>query len=331
MDNIIREQFHEGILKQAIAFYDVALEDVKYIGGFESNVYTFIKSGTAYILKITHTFRRSVDYLMGEIYWLSFLEKSGLAVSAAVQSMQGRYVETIPVQDSTDEFLVMAYLMAPGNEITEVDWKSSTFYQWGQLMGKMHALTKQYTLANPAYQRRTHMEDVQILVDGMGDMPRRIRDISAELIQRLSQLPKTEDVYGLVHSDLHHGNLFIQGKTLTAIDFDDCSYTWFANDIAIALYYALWIPKREITDKSQFIKEYLTSFLEGYEQELVFERSWLQYFHDFFRLRHLTLYIVLHRSWDLTNLSERQKSLLKQYSDDLFENRRVVDFDFSTL
>lgn len=331
MDSTIREQFDDEILKQAIAFYDVPFDDVKHIGGFESYVYTYQKLGTTYILKITHTLRRTVNYIMGELDWLSFLAERGVEVAEAVPSVRGQYVETIDVSNSSDQFLVISYVMAPGGEIVSADWNPAMFYQWGRLMGKMHAATQHYNLTNPLYQRRTHMEDTQILVDGMVDMPQPIHALSKQLFQRLYQLPSTDDVYGLVHSDLHHGNLFIHENKLTAIDFDDCSYTWFANDIAIALYYALWMPKREITDKLAFVKEYMANFLNGYEQELAFDRAWLKYFPDFLQLRHLTIYIVLHRSWDLTSLNERQQAVLKQVSNDLLENRPYVDFDFSRL
>ena len=43
---------------------------------------------------------------------------------------------------------------------------------------------------------------------------------------------------GLIHADLHHGNLLLH-DSLTAIDFDDCAYGSYAFDLAMPIYYAV--------------------------------------------------------------------------------------------
>ena len=49
---------------------------------------------------------------------------------------------------------------------------------------------------------------------------------------RLGQDPAT---YGVIHADLHPGNLLADGDTLTVIDFDDAAFGWHIYDIAVAL------------------------------------------------------------------------------------------------
>ena len=44
---------------------------------------------------------------------------------------------------------------------------------------------------------------------------------------------------GLIHADLHHGNLLLHDDSLTAIDFDDCAYGSYAFDLAMPIYYAV--------------------------------------------------------------------------------------------
>ena len=44
------------------------------------------------------------------------------------------------------------------------------------------------------------------------------------------------DRFGLIHSDLHLGNIMCSGDELTIIDFDDAGYGWFAHEIAVALH-----------------------------------------------------------------------------------------------
>ena len=60
----------------------------------------------------------------------------------------------------------------------------------------------------------------------------------AEIVDWCRTLPQDDVNYGLIHFDVHAGNFFVDGAgTLTLFDFDDCHYNWFANDIAIVLFY----------------------------------------------------------------------------------------------
>ena len=43
------------------------------------------------------------------------------------------------------------------------------------------------------------------------------------------------EVFGLIHADLRLANLMVDGDRLTAIDFDDCGFGWWAYDLASAL------------------------------------------------------------------------------------------------
>jgi len=58
----------------------------------------------------------------------------------------------------------------------------------------------------------------------------------------LTAMPTGPDHFGLIHSDLHLGNVMADGKTLTVIDFDDCGYGWFVHELAVALHPVLGEP-----------------------------------------------------------------------------------------
>ena len=51
----------------------------------------------------------------------------------------------------------------------------------------------------------------------------------------LLRLGKPADTYGLIHADLHQGNLVLADGRLHVIDFDDAGFGWHAYDIAVAL------------------------------------------------------------------------------------------------
>ena len=58
----------------------------------------------------------------------------------------------------------------------------------------------------------------------------------AHLHEALSALPTDGGHFGLIHSDLHLGNVMAHGDELTVIDFDDCGYGWFVHELAVALH-----------------------------------------------------------------------------------------------
>jgi Ser/Thr protein kinase RdoA (MazF antagonist) len=52
---------------------------------------------------------------------------------------------------------------------------------------------------------------------------------------RLSALPLDPVVFGMIHADLHPGNLLVREGGLAIIDFDDAAFGWRMYDIAVAL------------------------------------------------------------------------------------------------
>jgi Ser/Thr protein kinase RdoA (MazF antagonist) len=60
------------------------------------------------------------------------------------------------------------------------------------------------------------------------------RDRIRGAMDRLERDPST---YGMIHADLHPGNLLVGGERLTVIDFDDCAFGWHVYDMAVALWH----------------------------------------------------------------------------------------------
>lgn len=87
-------------------------------------------------------------------------------------------------------------------------------------------------------------------------------------------LPKDRDSYGLIHFDLHPWNFLIDGERLNVFDFDDCLYGWFALDIGVALYHALWWGRKNDAGQ-EFTREIIQSFLEGYASANHLSDFWL--------------------------------------------------------
>ncbi len=78
----------------------------------------------------------------------------------------------------------------------------------------------------------------------------------------------------------------------------DSSYSWFVEDIALVLFYAVMGQE----DPAGFIANFLSGFLPGYFPEYDFDPKWFLEIPLLLKQREIDLYAVIHRSFDVENL-----------------------------
>lgn len=83
-----------------------------------------------------------------------------------------------------------------------------------------------------------------------------IEDVRAQLIAALDALPRTPDTFGLVHCDLHLGNVLFADAQACPIDFDDCCHSWLMHDLGIS-----WHVMNRYPDHTDTLRDAL---LDGY-------------------------------------------------------------------
>jgi Ser/Thr protein kinase RdoA (MazF antagonist) len=324
----IRAQFTDTILHEAAVRFGVTGDLLKSLGGFESFVYEYARGDQSYILKIGHTIRRSEHYIMGELEWLNFLADRGVSVARAIPSENGRLIERVPAADG-HAWLVMAYAKAPGHLVTAEDWNGQFYETLGRLTGQMHRLTKEYRLSNPAFKRQEWYEEDQL--NARKYLPAHEAAVIAradELMAELRTLPAPPDAFGMMHTDLHHGNVFVHEGQITAFDFDDCHWSYFVNDAAVTRTGALWFPPAPHADRKAFAQEFLTHYFRGYCQENRLDPKWLPHIRDFLLLRDLLLFITIYQSFDVAGFSEKQVAELNEHRRRVLQGEPIVDLDW---
>lgn len=327
MEQAIRDQYNDAILEEAIRRFGISRDQVRDIGGFESYVYEYCKKQLPYILRISHSLRRSVDQIRGEVEWINYLKDHGLNLSRAILSEAGRLVEVIGEPDSY--FSAVSFEKAPGQHVTREDWNPTLFKKLGQYMGKMHAITKHYTPSESAIKR---MEWDDELVDFaekfLQPSDAGVVEKYNRLLDYLRQLPKDHDSYGLIHVDMHRGNFFVDQGEIYLFDFDDSQYGWFVYDIAIALFYA--VPHHcESKEDLDAARRFYESFMEGYSEENTLDHKWLKEIPYFLKLREMDLYVVINRSFDLNNLDPWCESYMRNRKYKIENDIPYVDLGFA--
>ena len=330
MEKHIKEKFNNTILQQAMRRYNIAKDDITLLAGFESFIYEFKQNNKAYILRIGHSHRRNINLISGEVDWINYLAQGGAAVAKAMLSADKNLVEAID-DGHGGQFLATAFKKAKGKPPSKTMWTADFFKVYGQVIGKIHALTKNYTPTHSTWYRPHWNDPTMLEVEKLLPPTESIAiEKYQQLIEYLQRLSQNKETYGLVHQDAHGGNFFVdETGHITLFDFDDCAYTWFINDIAIVLFYAVLGQQ----DEAAFTKEFMTHFLQGYFRENTLDMAWLEQIPYFLKLREIDLYAVIHRSFDVNNLDDNPwcKRYMHNRKTKIENDIPFIEFDFKLL
>ncbi|REE94616.1 Ser/Thr protein kinase RdoA (MazF antagonist) [Paenibacillus taihuensis] len=313
MDPTIKSMFQDEHAAEGAAHFGVSLRDLTFIGGFQNFIYSYTRDEQQYILRFTPSTLRSAEEVAAEIEWIRYLSDNGVSVTASVPSITGKDVEHI--QGDPIDFFATSFEHASGKKIgyPECLGNPSLYEQCGRITGRLHERTKHYT---PKVKRHT-WESNHYLIRARDYLPAELQpvlDALDELKKELTKLPINADTYGLIHGDINVGNFTVDDSCrITLFDFDECQYSWYAEDIAIQLYYLLYVfgedskPERKV----QF-EQFMNYFELGYTADgRQMPDDWKDQLKLFLRLREIIVVVGMHRSWDLSQPDEWTRDFLR--------------------
>jgi len=300
VEAVAKDAFTSRVRDAIFVHFGLRASDWQDLGGFESFVFAHLAARR--ILRITHISHRSLADIQAELEFVVFLKSNGAAVCAPFALNDGYRAEAA---EQVGAFICCQFAMAEGRLVSEADWQRPLFERWGESIGRFHQLASQYEPvgvkrfdwradANLDFGSRIPSSETKIL--GLAD-----RHLKA-----LGDLPTDRDLYGLIHSDAHAGNFFLDDNRLTFFDFDDCCYQWFGFDVATVLFGAVlrpWVGD-SAKERETEAKSFLCAFLEGYSKAFNVSDFMLEQMQLFLKLRELSLYAVIHSQLDVNNLEE---------------------------
>ena len=169
------------------------------------------------------------------------------------------------VQAAPSRKLGAAFVRAPGRHIPRSEWTADFLKAYGALLGRLHEHARRWrpgaapqrpSWLAPAYAHRAAevRPDDQALVEAV-----------AEALAGLAIVPSGADEVGIVHGDLHTGNVLVADDgTITAIDFDDAVVGPYLYDLAIPIFYA--VAGRD-GDAASRTTSFLEPFLAGFDRQ----------------------------------------------------------------
>jgi len=99
MEQRIKDLFNEEILQKTMLCFGIGKDEIRILDRFETFIYEFKKHTGEYILRISHSIRRDVNFIQREIDWINYLADHGVSVARAILSKAGNLVEAISDQE----------------------------------------------------------------------------------------------------------------------------------------------------------------------------------------------------------------------------------------
>lgn len=325
MEKFVKELLTEETLEKTALLYTVEMKELSFVGGFENFIYGFNKKDKSYIIRITHSSHRTIDEVKAEIDFLYYLACHGANISMPIMTIHHELVEKINCFDNS-YFIICAFTKAEGTVPSRLTITDRMIYNYGKTIGLFHKLTKNY-IETEGIKKRFDWDQDLIILNASMYLPEEdniVLERLQEIVEEIRTLEKNDDNFGLIHTDIHMGNFFIKDDELTVFDFDDAAYHYFASDLAIALFYLIFMVKEE--NQWLLADRFMDHFMRGYLEANILAKSDYLKIPIFLKLREIILYVAIYRSLKIEE-SEFAKAYINRYRDRIINNIPFLDID----
>ena len=224
------------------------------------------KSGRRWALRIHRPGYHSPTAIASELAWAKGVRDAGAALTpVALAGRDGGLLQTVSHVSVKQPRIAVLSAWESGAEPAIDDL--ALYGQLGAMAARMHAHVGRWS--RPVWFDR-HSWDFETTLgatphwgswrDGMGMTPgiATIFEHTVHLIRdRLERFGKGPERFGLVHGDMRHANLLVDGPAIKLLDFDDSGYSWFLYDCATTVSFFEHQPE---------VPACLDAWVEGYRR-----------------------------------------------------------------
>jgi Ser/Thr protein kinase RdoA (MazF antagonist) len=313
MPNVKQDNIDPQLLEKICILYSIDINNLVFITAVDNNfVFSFQKDNAEYILR--GGTRHPPDQVQAELDFVLFLDLCGIKVSVPILSNNERYLEL--VEHDNKMINVIVFEKAPGNLVRLDDpneWNEQLWEEMGRILGKLHAAALKFNSIQIIAKRISAFEMLQTMIDDNLNPVKDVRVIQRynALKNKLQQLPKDNNAYGLIQYDFHTHNFNVHNGEIIVYDFDDSYYFFFMYDLAACIHETIWdVPDAE---KIDFANKFVPALWKGYSEEYKLDRKWLQYLPDLLKWREFDIYATLVETYNDKTTPERYFAKLEVY------------------
>ncbi len=234
---------------RALAGYDLDVRTVRLLTNETNGVFRIeAADGQRYVLRVGRGghIGHSTSQVRSETEWLTALARdSDLRIPVPVPNSVGDTVTEVETDGVPDRRNCVLFRWLPGRVLDRA-LSSANLAAYGELAARLHEHAGAFD-PSPAfdivrYDRVFPFDEPVVLFDEarsafVSEAQREVFAAGAELVQRAIDGLQRREPMRVIHGDLHRWNVLIEGGQAAAFDFEDLSWGWPVQDLAIALYY----------------------------------------------------------------------------------------------
>lgn len=185
-----------------------------------------------------------------ELDLLEHLDSHDIPVSTAIRLASGELLGTTDTKLGNRAFALFTYV--DGVRIRHGSIFPEQCFQFGKTMAKMHVAANSFRSGHHRYKldltylrdeplrlieerkKQTKKNDKEDRFVAEGEHVLKKLEPLESIVETINNVGTTNDEFGIIHADLHFGNMHFLGNNPTIFDFDHCAYGWRAYDLAIA-------------------------------------------------------------------------------------------------
>jgi len=245
-----------------------------------------------YLLRVHRIGFHSADELRSELAWLAALRRDlGLPVPEPVRTPGGEVLVTAETRGS-GERRHCSLLRWMSGRLAYRNPRPQHLAEVGKLMARLHQHARTWTPPAGFTRGRWDWEGLFGAQSGWhaepevvwGLLPEALRGDCLEVAERtrqaMDQMDSRPDSMGLLHADLHLGNVLFRKGEARVIDFDDCGYGHWVYDLATALAYNVDEPGYQEMEQT---------LLAGYSSVASLPEGQIAYLHLFIAARYVSI------------------------------------------
>lgn len=262
MDKAEAERLFTPAAMQALTAFPLEPEGLELVAMSENVTFRVRdrRDGEAYVLRLHRPGYHTLEELNSERVWTRALAAAGVAVPIPLAARDGADYVCVPVIGLGQERQAGMARWTEGELLSDVLETSGDaaaaeryFEQLGAIEAAMHNQSSGWRpppgFARHAVDREGLMGDAPFW-GPFWDHPVFSPAERALVIATRDRIRGAMDRYGcdaasfgMIHADLHPGNLLVGADGLTVIDFDDCAFGWHVYDMAVALWHQQRSPR----------------------------------------------------------------------------------------
>ncbi len=274
------------------------------------------------VLRVSRPGYHDLEELQSEMKWLKQInEYTPLIVANPIPALDGTTVQQVKGTDGNTYFCVICEFLTGANPVLDNEEQLVTTFKFlGETTAYLHRQTEIWNGTKTLKRINWDFDTIIGKNAAWGDW-RAYPEITPEaevllnevekiIEKRLSRYGKTSTNWGLIHADLRHTNLLIDGDQIKVIDFDDCGFGWHLHDLAAAL---------SLIEDKPFAPKLVNAWLDGYKKVLPFTDTDFEEIDTFIMMRRMqfTAWLASHADSDpakeVTNWMEGTIQLAERY------------------